>query len=92
MDIQHIAKLSRLHITQEEALQYEGQLGSILTYIEKLQELDTQNVPELQHAIDVTNVFREDVPEGSVPEQRDRALDNFSHRKEDLLQVPGVFV
>lgn len=92
MDIKHIAKLSRLHITEEEARSYGNQLGSILEYVNKLQELDTTSVPELQHALEVTNVFREDVVAGCDSDTRERALENFSNRKEDLLQVPGVFV
>lgn len=92
MDIKHIARLARLHITDEEAKTYESQIGSILEYVDKLQELNTDDVPELQHAIDVTNVFREDVAHGCEVDVRERALENFSNRKEDLLQVPGVFV
>lgn len=92
MDIKHIARLARLHLTEEEAKTYESQLGSILEYVDKLQELNTDNVPELQHAIDVTNVFREDTVEGCPADIREKALENFSNRKEDLLQVPGVFV
>ncbi len=92
MDIKHIARLARLHVSETEAKTYESQLGSILEYVDKLQELNTDQVPELQHAIDVTNVFREDIPEGCDPNVRERALENFSNRKEYLLQVPGVFL
>ncbi len=91
MDIKHIAKLARLYLIEEEAETYKNQLGSILEYVDKLQELNTDDVPELQHAIEVTNVFREDVVEGCDPDVRERALNNFSNRKEDLLQVQAVF-
>lgn len=92
MDIKHIAKLSRLHVSEEEIQMYEKQLGSILEYIDTLQEIQTDDVPELQHALDVTNVFRADVVEACPADVRDEALKNFSNRKDDLLQVPGVFV
>lgn len=91
MDIDHIAKLARLHLTEKEKALYKSQLGSILEYIDKLQELDTDKVEELQHAIDVQNVFREDLVDGCEEDVRQRALDNFSNRKDDLLQVQGVF-
>lgn len=91
MNIEHIAKLARLHLTSQEKEEYENQLSSILEYVNTLQELDTDNVPELQHAIDVTNVFREDTIEGCVPNVRERAIENFSNRKDDLLQVQAVF-
>lgn len=90
-EIRHIAKLSRLHLTETEVEQYKNQLGSILEYVSKLQELNTDDVPELQHAIEVTNVFREDVEEGCELDVRKRALDNFSDRNGDLLQVQAVF-
>ncbi len=91
MDIEHIAKLARLHLTEEEAATDKTQMSSILEYIDKLQELNTDDVPELQHAIEVINVFREDVVEACDPTVRERALNNFSNRKEDLLQVQAVF-
>lgn len=91
MNISHIAKLARLHLTGEEAGLYESQIDSILKYVNKLQELDTEGVPELQHAIYVTNVFREDEISRADSDSRECCLENFSHRKEDLLQVPGVF-
>jgi aspartyl-tRNA(Asn)/glutamyl-tRNA(Gln) amidotransferase subunit C len=91
MNIKHIAKLARLYITEEEAETYKNQLGSILEYIDKLQELNTDDVPELQHAIEVINVFRQDVVEECDADVRRRALENFSNRKEDLLQVQAVF-
>ncbi|MBM5789794.1 Asp-tRNA(Asn)/Glu-tRNA(Gln) amidotransferase subunit GatC [Candidatus Parcubacteria bacterium] len=91
MDIKHIAKLARLDLTGEEEKTYGEQLGSLLAYVDTLQELDTRDVPELQHAMEVTNVFREDAVEGCEPDVRERALANFSKRKNDLLQVQGVF-
>ncbi|MBI5370147.1 Asp-tRNA(Asn)/Glu-tRNA(Gln) amidotransferase subunit GatC [Candidatus Uhrbacteria bacterium] len=91
MDITHLAKLARLALTPEEIQSYQGQLGSILQYVDTLQELDTEQVPELQHAIEVTNVFRLDVPEGCEMDVRERSLKNFSNRSEDLLKVQAVF-
>lgn len=44
--VQHIAKLARLHLTEEEMERYAGQLTDILTYVEVLKELDTSNVKE----------------------------------------------
>lgn len=89
-DVKKIAKLSRLHITEEETKQYQEKLGSILEYVNQLQEVDTTGVPELQHAVAVENVFRSD--ESSCdPEERARAVEMFSARKGDLLEVQAVF-
>ena len=92
MDIKHIAKLSRLHVSEEEIQMYQQQLGSILEYFDTLQEIQTDGVAELQHALDVTNVFREDVIDECPLDVKKAILDNFPNRKDDLLQVPGVFV
>jgi len=90
-EIRHIAKLARLHINEEEIEDYREKLGSILEYVEKLQELNTDDVPELQHAADVSNVLREDEIQGCESAVRKRALDNFSNREGDLLKVQAVF-
>lgn len=90
-DVEHIAKLSRLHLSPEEIETYKGQLDSILGYIEKLQEVDTTGVPELQHALQIENVFREDVVVACDSVVRDQTVANFSHRQGDLLEVQAVF-
>lgn len=89
-DVKKIAKLSRLHITEEETEQYREKLGSILEYVNQLQEVDTTGVPELQHAVAVENVFRSDEPSCDLDERR-RAIEMFSARKGDLLEVQAVF-
>ena len=90
-EVKHIALLSRLHLTENEVEKYRNQLDSILMYIETLQAVDTTDVPELQHALEVSNVFREDVVEVCEPDVRDRLLENFSNRQGDLLEVQAVF-
>jgi len=90
-DVRHIAKLARLHIEDEQIGEYQEQLSSILDYVAKLQALDTENVPELQHVAELTNVLREDVEEGCGEDIKRRILDNFVNRKDDLLEVQAVF-
>jgi aspartyl-tRNA(Asn)/glutamyl-tRNA(Gln) amidotransferase subunit C len=90
-EVKHIAKLSRLHLNDDEVEKYRNQLDSILTYVQQLQAVDTTGVPELQHALEVSNVFRDDVVEVCDPDVRNRALENFSNRQGDLLEVQAVF-
>ena len=87
----HIAKLARLHLTIEEVETYRHQIDSILSYIEKLQEVDTTGVPELQHTQEMTNVFRDDMVEACDATTREIALENFAYRQGDLLEVQAVF-
>ena len=69
-DVEHVARLARLSLTEEEKERYAAQLSSILDYIEKLQQLNTDNVEPMTHAIPMANVWREDLAQSS----RDRGL------------------
>lgn len=59
--IEHLAHLARLDITENEKEKYAGQISSILDYFDQLKELDTENVEPLAHVFDLVNVTREDV-------------------------------
>ncbi len=61
MDIEHLAKLSRLKLTDAEKEKFSNQMGTIIEYIEKLSELDTENVEPTANVLGLSNVFREDV-------------------------------
>jgi aspartyl-tRNA(Asn)/glutamyl-tRNA(Gln) amidotransferase subunit C len=67
-DVEHVARLARLALTEEEKERYTAQLSSILGYIEKLNELDTTDVPPTSHVFPVTNIWREDRAEPSTRE------------------------
>ncbi len=59
-DVLHVSKLARLELSEAEVDKFTVQLGDILEYISKLDELDTGNVPPTAHVLEITNVFRED--------------------------------
>ena len=59
-DVEHVARLARLALSEEEKERYTAQLESILEYIDKLNQLDTKNVPPTTHVIPLSNVWRED--------------------------------
>ena len=61
MDIEHLAKLSRLKLTDAEKEKFSNQMGTIIEYIEKLSELDTENVEPTANLLGLSNVFREDM-------------------------------
>lgn len=87
-EVEHVALLSRLKLTDEEIDRFTEQLGGILDYVKKLDEVDTSQVPPMSHAIDVSNVWREDEirPSLSVPE----VLANAPEREEEFFKVPKV--
>ena len=59
-DVEKIAKLAKLRFSAEEKEKFTRQLAEIITYVDKLNELDTENVPPTYHVLNLTNVFRED--------------------------------
>lgn len=58
--IEHLARLARLDITEAEKKKYALQISLILDYFKKLKELKTENVEPLTHVVDLKNVTRED--------------------------------
>ena len=59
-DVLHVSRLARLELSEAEVEKFTAQLGGILDYISKLNELDTRDVPPTSHALEITNVFRKD--------------------------------
>ncbi|NKQ35603.1 MAG: Asp-tRNA(Asn)/Glu-tRNA(Gln) amidotransferase subunit GatC [Chloroflexi bacterium] len=66
-DVEKIANLARLELTEAEKVLYQTQLSAILHYAERLNELDLDGVPPTAHAISQQNVMREDVVESLLP-------------------------
>ncbi|HZE20891.1 MAG TPA: Asp-tRNA(Asn)/Glu-tRNA(Gln) amidotransferase subunit GatC [Desulfobaccales bacterium] len=87
-EVLHVADLARLSLAPAEIELFTRQLNDILSYMEKLLEVDTAGVEPLAHVIPVFNVFREDeVKEGL---SREAALDNAPAREEGAFVVPRV--
>jgi aspartyl-tRNA(Asn)/glutamyl-tRNA(Gln) amidotransferase subunit C len=88
-EVEHVANLARLQLTEEEAERFTKDLNAILEFAAKLDELDTSNVPPTSHATDVKNVMREDRNRPSIP--RDEALRNAPEEEDGQFKVPAVF-
>lgn len=86
--VEKVAKLARLDLSDQELTEFTGQLSSILEYIEKLNELDTDNVEPLAHCLPVHNIFREDVIIPSL--DVDAAMKNAPASFENQFKVPKV--
>jgi aspartyl-tRNA(Asn)/glutamyl-tRNA(Gln) amidotransferase subunit C len=88
-----VAHLARLELTAEELATMTGQLNSIVEYVAQLQQVNTDGVEPLAHALDVHNVFRPDEPGPSL--SVDEALANAPDRRrnakgEQFYGVPAV--
>ena len=86
--VRHIGVLSRIELSDDQVDVLARQLGSILGYFDKLQELDTENVEPLAHAADVFNVLADDTPAASL--SANQALANAPARDADFFKVPKV--
>lgn len=87
-EVEHVAHLARLHLDSEELDQMTEQLDMILSYVAKLDELDTEGIEPTTHAFSITNAFREDVVEPSLDQEK--ALANGPDHNEDSFVVPRV--
>jgi len=89
-EVKHIAKLANLPLTENEVQQHQQQLSNILQYVEKLQELDTDEVEITSQVTGLTNVYRQDeVDEGRMLSQQE-ALSNTPESHNGYVVVPAV--
>ena len=87
-DVEKIALLARLQLSPGETDALTRELGRIVQYVELLNELPTDDVLPLAHAMDLSNVFAEDEPGASL--DREQALANAPKRDEECYRVPAV--
>ncbi len=88
MDIKYVAHLARIALTPEEEQKLSAQLGNILGYIEKLNELDVSNVEPTAHAVPLVNITRPDEIHPSL--STEEALRNAPARANGLFLVPKI--
>lgn len=87
-DVEHVAKLARLDLTQDEKEKFTKQLGDILKYVEQMNEVDTQGVVPMAHAFDIVNVMREDKV---VYEQtKEQLMANAPDEENGFFKVPKI--
>lgn len=88
-DVDYLSKLALLDLSNEEKETFASQLGDILNYFNKLNDLDTKDVEPTTHAIEeLKNVFREDVPWESLSQEE--ALKNAKHTKDGHFKAPRI--
>ena len=87
-DVEKVALLARLKLSDEELALMTAQLGQIVGYVEQLGKLDTDEVEPMAHAVEVTDVFRPDELHNSLP--REAALANAPKADGECYLVPAV--
>ena len=87
-DVEHIAQLARLHLSEEEKERFREQLSDILDLISKLQELDTKDIPAMASMVVKQSRLREDIPGPAMP--RADLLRNAPAVTDDQFRVPPI--
>jgi len=86
--IRKVAKLSRLDLTETEVDVFAGQLSAILSYVEKMNELNTEGIEPLAHCLPIANVFRNDCVRESLGTEK--VLSNAPQSQDEFFKVPRI--
>ena len=87
-DVDHVAALARLGLTDADRARFAAQLSGILAHFRVLQELDTEQIPPTAQVLDLRNVMRPDEPRPSCP--RDAMLANAPRQEDGFFRVQAV--
>ena len=86
-EVQHMANLVRLKLTDKEIKKYQKQLGEILDYVGQLKKVNTDNVAPCTGGTDLQNIFREDSAQRIDERLREKLLNNAPLRKGDFIKT-----
>ena len=87
-DVEYVAWLARLDVSEEEIELFTGQLGQVLDHAEKIKSLDTEDVEPTSHAIPLKNVMREDMVRPCLSQEE--ALSNAPSSEDGYFKVPRM--
>ncbi|MDI6097743.1 Asp-tRNA(Asn)/Glu-tRNA(Gln) amidotransferase subunit GatC [Actinoplanes sp. NEAU-A12] len=87
-EVAHLARLSRLAVTEEELDRFAGQLDVILQSVARVGEVAAEDIPPTSHSVPLTNVYRDDVPTPSLTQ--DEALSGAPDAYEGRFRVPRI--
>ena len=87
-EVAHLARLSRLAVTEQELDQFAGQLDVILQSVARVGEVAADDIPPTSHSVPLTNVYRDDVPRPSLTQEE--ALSGAPDAYEGRFRVPRI--
>jgi aspartyl-tRNA(Asn)/glutamyl-tRNA(Gln) amidotransferase subunit C len=87
-EVEHIAKLARLELSDQERRSFQKELGKIIEYFDHLKKLDTSKISPLTHTVPLENALREDEVRPCL--STDQALQNAPRKRDHYFQVPKV--
>lgn len=89
--VEHIADLARLNLSEDEKERYAEELSVVLDYMEKLEDVETDGVEPTAQVTGLKNKTRADEPQDISDEKRKDILDEFPQQDGDMLKVKSVF-
>ena len=87
-DVEHVAKLARLELTEDEKEMYTKQLSDVLGQVDAMNEVDTSNIEPMAHAIDFVNVMRED--KVFYEQTKEELMKNAPYEEDGFFRVPKI--
>lgn len=87
-DVEHVAKLARLDLNEEEKNKFLDQMGKLLDYFNQLKEINTENIEPMAHPVQAVNVVREDQITQSC--SRDEIMKNAPQEEDGYFKVPKI--
>ena len=87
-DVEHVAKLARLELSETEKEKYTEQFSNILDYFNQLKEVNTENIEPMVHVLPVRNVMREDKAE--YASNKEEILKNAPVEEDGYFKVPKI--
>jgi len=89
-DVQKISELARIGVTDEDVVNYQKDLSAVLSYFEKLQEVNTEEIEGIGHITGMTNVYRADRAEEFDDEGKKIMHDNMPSSQDGYIKVKSV--
>lgn len=87
-EVEHIAKLCRIKLTEEEKELFTKQFNDILNFFKQLDEIDTTEIPPTFHVLDISNVYREDEVKACLP--KEKIFLNVPKKEKDFIKAPRM--
>lgn len=88
--VEHIAKLARIELTEKEKGKFSNELSSILDYVDKLNKVDTKNIKPIQQITGLESITRNDEVEKRNSETRNKILEQAPDKKDNYYKVPKI--
>jgi len=89
-EVEHIAELARIELTEEEKKKFSGELSDVLGYIKQLGEVDTKNIEPVSQVTGLVNILRDDIMENCDEDVREMIIKNFPQKKDGYIKVRQV--